>query len=122
MSENKKYYVKVDTGEVLSSPTYDNSVEYEIEGDYEDKLSLENLFHEQHLAGSRSAELHYEAPFQEVKADQERKKYDDEMLNIYQRIYELGTPETKEKIEEIGILEEKRQPMPSQKNGPEDLS
>ncbi|SDL74444.1 hypothetical protein [Sediminibacillus halophilus] len=122
MSENKKYYVKVDTGEVLSSPTYDNSVEYEIEGNYEDKLSLENLFHEQHLAGSRSAELHFEAPFQEVKADQERKKYDDEMLNIYQRIYELGTPDTKEKIEEIGILEEKRQAFPSQKNRPEDLS
>ncbi|WP_053219679.1 hypothetical protein [Virgibacillus senegalensis] len=122
MSEKRKYYVKVDSGEVKTVPAFDNSVEYEIEGDYEDKLSLENLFHEQHLAGSRSAELHYEAPFQEVKADQERKKYDDEMLNIYQRIYELGTPETKEKIKEIGILDLEREPITYQTNKPEDLS
>ncbi|SDJ72656.1 hypothetical protein [Sediminibacillus albus] len=107
MSEKKKYYVKVDSGEVKSAPTPDNSVEYEIEGNYEDKLSIENLFHEQHLAGSRSAELHYRAPFQEISADKEREQYDDEMVNIYKRIHELGTPETKEKIEQIGILEEK---------------
>ncbi|WP_077621974.1 hypothetical protein [Sediminibacillus massiliensis] len=108
MTEKNKYFVKIETGDVNPTPTHDGGVEYEIEGTYENKLEIESLFHEQHLAGSRAAEYHYRAPFQEKAADEEREQYDDQMINVFRKIYELGTEKTKRQIEEIGILEQQK--------------
>lgn len=107
MSHKKTYYVKVATGEVNRLPIEDNSVEYEIYATYEEALELENLFHEQNKAGSKAAEYHYAKPWDDKEVDQELTDYDQEMVLIYEKIYQLGTPETRRQIEEIGILNQK---------------
>src|SRR5699024_10976394 len=44
-------------------------------------------------------------PFNEWGADDEREAYDDYLISIYDELYKLGTPETKQKIKRMRIKE-----------------
>jgi len=43
-------------------------------------------------------------PFEEWGADDERDEYEKHLVAIYQRLFELGTENTKQKIKELGII------------------
>lgn len=104
MDTKRKYYVQIDTGYINPTPTPDQPAEFEIEATYEEMLSVKELLHKRDQAGSRSAEYHFEAPFQESKTESKKEEYDIYMEKVYRRLHELGTSDTKRGIEETGIL------------------
>lgn len=104
MTVKKKYYVQIDTGYINPTPTPDQPAEFEIEATYEEMLSVKELIHKRDRSASRSAEYHFEAPFQEAKTERRKEEYDEYMVEVYKRLHELGTPETKRGIEETGIV------------------
>lgn len=106
MSEKKLYYVQVEPRYINPTPSPDQPAEFEIEATYEEMLELKELFHRQEKAGSRSAEYHFEAPFQEEKTEKRKSEYDEYMEEIYRKIYQLGTPQTRKGLAESGIMPE----------------
>ncbi|WP_010649331.1 hypothetical protein [Oceanobacillus massiliensis] len=104
MADKKQYFVAVDSKEIREISIDDNQVEYEIEAEESELLEIEELF--KTMEGeSKEAILDFHfRPFDEDKVDSEREVYHDSLIKIYQKIYELGTPDTKKKIDELGII------------------
>ncbi|WP_390308128.1 hypothetical protein [Virgibacillus sediminis] len=103
MAEKKYYYVTVDTEEVREVSVPDSGIEFEIyatEGQVEE---LRQLFIKRNKRAV-DASNYVHKPFDEWGADEERASYDKYMVEIYRKVYELGTARTKEKINELGII------------------
>jgi len=49
-------------------------------------------------------------PYKSADHDEATNRYNDHISRVYMEIYELGTPETRQHIEEMGILEKLRHP------------
>ncbi len=99
----KRYFVTISTKEIRETSVPDNGVEFEIIANQNEKEDIEALFKEKDQ-DSKNASMYLTKPFNEWGADDERSRYDDHMLNLYRKLYELGTEETKEKIDELGII------------------
>jgi hypothetical protein len=99
----KRYFVTISTKEIRETSVPDNGVEFEIIANQNEKEYIEALFKEKDQ-DSKNASMYLTKPFNEWGADDERSRYDDHMLNLYRKLYELGTEETKEKIDELGII------------------
>lgn len=53
---------------------------------------------------AKGAVKYLKKPFDEWGANDERNGYETNLIKIYQKVYDLGTTSTKEKVEEIGLL------------------
>ncbi|WP_255585127.1 hypothetical protein [Virgibacillus saliphilus] len=104
MPERKNYYVTVDTEEIREVSIPDNEIEYEIIATYDEKEEIEALFRMKDK-NAKNAAKYIGKPFDEWGADDERKTYDDRLISIYQRLYALGTDETRSKIKKLGIID-----------------
>ncbi|WP_159885077.1 hypothetical protein [Paenibacillus puerhi] len=49
-------------------------------------------------------------PYKSADHDEATRRFNDHISRVYTEIYELGTPETRRHIEEMGILEKLRHP------------
>ncbi|ASN05736.1 hypothetical protein CFK40_12310 [Virgibacillus necropolis] len=103
MNARKQYFVTVDTEDIREMSIPDSGIEYEIYADADEIKEVEMLFMEKRKKGKQAVE-YIGKPFDEWGADDKRNKYDEYLVRIYQKVYDLGTSTTKEKIAEIGLL------------------
>ncbi|WP_099158086.1 hypothetical protein [Virgibacillus ndiopensis] len=103
MPDRNTFYVTVDTQEIREMPIPESGIEYEIEASQEEIKQIQVLFREKNT-NATNAVKYLAKPFDEWGADAERNKYDEHLVTIYRRLYELGTAETKRKINEIGLF------------------
>lgn len=103
MAEKKRYYVTIDTQDIREMSIPDGRVEYEIRAEEKDVKELKELFRNKDKNAADAIE-YIGKPFDEWGADQERESYDQYQVDIYKKIYELGTQDTKNKIGELGII------------------
>lgn len=101
--EKKPYYVTVQQGRVLEDPTV-TPYEFEIFATQEEAGELQKLF-ERMPADDFANFIDAHIPFVPYHQRESIDVIDDNLSQIYEKIYELGTEETKKFIEEQNILE-----------------
>jgi hypothetical protein len=101
--EKKTYYVSVGGGEILEPSNMLGNYELEIEATEEEIDLLSELFEESEEAGQDTAARAI-IPYRLYHNDKENDAYDDNLIEIYRKLHELGTEETKRHIESMGIL------------------
>ncbi|GGE48928.1 hypothetical protein GCM10011391_29700 [Pullulanibacillus camelliae] len=97
------YYVTVATGEVLPDKTL-SEWEFEIEATPEEASQLEGVLKQ----ADREAWANFwqaHIPFKEYRHFQQIDDYDHDLKCVYEMLHTLGTPETKEHIASMGILD-----------------
>lgn len=102
MIEKKHYFVRIDKEEIRDMSIPESGIEYEIYATPDEMKEIEILFAEKHK-NAKGAVKFLGEPFDEWGADDERSDYETSLIKIYQKVYQLGTPTTKEKIKEIGL-------------------
>ena len=103
MNEKKHYFVTIDKEDIQEISIPDNGIEYEIYATHEEMKEVEMLFIEKRKNAKDAAKF-LKKPFDEWGAHDERNEYETNLIKIYQKVYDLGTASTKEKIEKIGLL------------------
>ncbi|MGP4106972.1 hypothetical protein [Virgibacillus sp. L01] len=103
MMERKTYFVAVDTKDIREVSVPDSSIEYEIIASPDEAKEIQQLFTEESKDGRKATE-YLGKPFDEWGADDERRNYDAHLIKIYRRLYELGTTDTKSKINQLGLF------------------
>ncbi|WP_077604427.1 hypothetical protein [Oceanobacillus sojae] len=98
-----KYFVTVDTKEVSEVSLPDNGIEYEIYATPEEVKEMEVLFAEKEK-NAKDAVKFVGKPFDERPVDAKRDNYEEYLIAIYRKLYELGTVETKKKIQELHLF------------------
>jgi len=101
--EKKRFFVTVDTQQIRETSIPDGHVEFEVSADETELEELRELFRQKDKNAS-DAVGYIGKPFDEWGADEKRESYDQYQIDIYKKIYELGTQETKNKIGELGII------------------
>lgn len=100
----KTYYVNLTTREITDTP-YGNEQPFVIEAsDAEIELlrkKMDNMYEEDLLSFVRA-----HIPFQPYHVNNPSDQFDQEFMEAYEMIYQLGDDETKAKIMEMGILKE----------------
>lgn len=104
MNEKKQpYFVTIDTEEIRETSIPDSGIEYEIFASADEIKEIKLLFTEKRKRAKQAVQ-YIRNPFDEWGADEERTQYNHHLIEIYQKVYELGTSSTKEKIKEIGLF------------------
>lgn len=101
MSQRKKYFISIERESITETPV-DDTTEYEIDATDEEVEKLEELFQKKDKHEKKAVKF-LAKPFNEWGADDEREAYDTYLTDIFKYMYELGTPQTKQKIKSIGI-------------------
>jgi hypothetical protein len=105
--KKKTYYVTVDLGTHAGEirETFDGNdavYDYEIQATEEELAELEHLYEQMETIDDKTFLIAH-IPF--LDNEQEENEVEDELLNkIYRKIYELGTEQTKRKMEEAGLV------------------
>jgi hypothetical protein len=100
--EKKRYYISVQADTILAGQG-EAAYEFEIDATPEQIEKLQELFEDK----SDSADgtfLKAHTPAIPYHHDVENDAYDNYLREIYSMIHELGTPETRRHIEEMGVL------------------
>ncbi|GAB7387466.1 hypothetical protein BSNK01_13030 [Bacillaceae bacterium] len=100
--EKKLYYVSVGARDVFTDKTV-SPFEFEIEATPEEVTRLQHLF-DKAAAEDFATFLDTHIPFKLYHEDRVNVEYDRRLQEVYRMIYELGTPQTKRHIEELGLL------------------
>lgn len=79
-------------------------VEYEISATREEKLSLEKLLRSAKAHDVELGSLFTFKHFNDDTRDQDKDDFQRSLNEVYKEIYRLGTEETKQKIDEIGLI------------------
>lgn len=101
--ERKKYFVTVDTEEISKVSIPDDSIEYEIYATPEEVKEIEVLFAEK-AKNAKDAVKFVGKPFDERPVDATRNNYEDYLIGLYRKLYELGTEQTKNEIKELNLF------------------
>ncbi|PAE88362.1 hypothetical protein [Shouchella clausii] len=98
----KRYFVTIDMAmmRLSTTKTPDNSIQYEIYATDEEADKIKALLEQIRSEDFREEQV-FQHPFQEKKADQEKEATQNELQELYQIIYDLGTIETKEVVKDI---------------------
>lgn len=99
--DKRHYYISVGSGEILTDKTI-AGWELEIEATESEVEALQRLF-EQTDGQSWSTFWNAHIPFKEYD-EGPNVAFDNRLKEVYRKIYELGTPETKEHIRKMDIL------------------
>ncbi len=97
------YYIEVATGEISRSST-DSPWNFKISATDEEITKLREVFDSNH---STDWQNFYRAhvPYVQYHFDKENDAYDENLVQIYKMIHELGDKDAKEHIEGMGILD-----------------
>jgi hypothetical protein len=106
--EKKTYYVTIHsggmTGEIKEHVDLnDSNYDFEIMATPEEIHRLESLFEQAHKEDSQTF-LDAHIPWIAHDKFGNSDAFDQKLKRIYQTIYELGTPETKQKMEQTGVV------------------
>ncbi|PSL43649.1 hypothetical protein B0H94_110125 [Salsuginibacillus halophilus] len=100
--ERETFYVTVDQGavELADIQTPDNKIQFEVELGPDEKKEMKDLI--QAIAAQDAEGDHVVSyPFNEPAADADKQLVEERIRKLYQRIYDYGTPKTKEQVAEI---------------------
>lgn len=100
--EKKKFYINVGAGEI-SQEKFNNNEEFIIQATEDEVAVLRDKFNLMHEAGIKTF-FRAHVPINPYHNDKSNDYYDDEMTQAYRMIHQLGEPETKAHIEQMGIL------------------
>jgi len=103
----RRYYVSLHTsvGTIeIRDEKGDATYDFELEATPSDIELLEKYVRQAREADLDTFKHPHFLPFTEKVVDQDHAKYDQALGNIYQLIYQLGTPETKQQVEQMGVL------------------
>ncbi|TDQ40313.1 hypothetical protein [Aureibacillus halotolerans] len=97
------FFVNVQTGEMQTVDVPDNEVTYEVHANEEERAKLERYLDEtkEHQFDAKAFFL---TPLDESYSREEQKQHDRSFVHLFKFLHELGTTETKTKIESLGIL------------------
>jgi hypothetical protein len=99
----KTYYVSVQAQTVFENQG-DSSYEFEIQADDQQIAGLIELF-EEHLMDEEDNQIRMPIPAVPYHHDIENDRYDYSLKKIYQALYDMGNPETRQHIESMNILQ-----------------
>ncbi|MEC1771145.1 hydrolase [Schinkia azotoformans] len=100
--EKQTYYISVGSRGISQIKT-GTPFELEIEATDDEIRALRGIFDEMYNADVMGF-LRAHVPFWEYHNDRENDIIDRNLMNVYQMLYDLGKPETKQHIESMGIL------------------
>jgi rubrerythrin len=100
--DKKTYYVTVQYGEIMDDPTAFN-YDFVIEANEEELDQLEELF-EDAASAEQETVFHSIILSSSTYNNSENDAYDQGLREIYGKLHELGTAETKQHIEKMNIL------------------
>jgi hypothetical protein len=98
----KTYYISLGTGEISQSSTA-STWNYKIEASDEEIVQLREYF-DQIYSSDWQGFFRAHVPYVEYHYDPTNDAYDETMHKAYELIYQLGDEETKQHIDEQGIL------------------
>jgi hypothetical protein len=102
MMEKKKFYIAVETGQILEDRGA-SGYELEIEATPAEVADLENLFDKKDRDNFETfVDPHLPNKWDEVGSDVQ--DYNTHLYEVYEMLYKLGTQSTKEHIEQAEIL------------------
>ena len=101
--EKQTFYVSVQSGNILADKG-DSPYEFEIEANEEEIKQLQSLFARRNEADWGTF-LRAHVPIVPYSYDSSNDQYDQNLYEIYNKIYELGSQQTKYQIESLGILQ-----------------
>lgn len=98
----KRYFVTIDMAmmRLSTTKTPDNTIQYEIYATDEEADKIKALLEQIRSEDFREEQV-FQHPFQEKKSDQEKEATQNELQELYQIIYDLGTIETKEVVKDL---------------------
>ncbi|WP_088103140.1 hypothetical protein [Halalkalibacter urbisdiaboli] len=106
--EKSRYYVNLNpiSMETISPTRIGDGqlIEYEIEATPTEKKALEDLLHEVQSHDVELGNLFTFRHFDDGKVDKDKDDFQRGLNDVYEALYQLGTPETKEKIKEIHLI------------------
>lgn len=102
MNDKQRYYVSVQSGSIFSNQG-DAPYELEIDATTKEVVQLRELFDEHELLDFDNM-LRGPIPAIPYHHDDENDVYDQQLQRIYTMLYQLGTPETRKHIEEMGLM------------------
>ncbi|WP_339227697.1 hydrolase [Oceanobacillus sp. FSL K6-2867] len=105
MTNKNHYFIAVKEREIREIPVDDNEEEFEIIADDDELSIVRELFLNMKDHANEATSFIIKDPFNDRRADLERNEYEKNLQQVYRKIYELGTEETKAKIQETGIIE-----------------
>lgn len=98
--DKKTFYVTVNTGSIIEDKS-DGNFEFEIQATEEEIDSLQQLFEDTSAAEEATASRGWFVP---LRTEEYNAAYDESLQQVYRRIHELGSPETKAHIEKMNVL------------------
>lgn len=107
--EKKPFYITLQTGLTTAELRDDNEFEagadfdFEIRATEQEAEQLQDLLMEGDKKDFASY-IHSHIPYPSDKPEKDNDDYDRILRDVYQRIYELGTAETRANIEQMGVL------------------
>lgn len=101
-NEKRTYYVAVGSGDILPVQTA-TPYDFEIEATEEEVILLQELFDNKY-SSDWSTFIRAHLPYMQYHLDRENDSFDESLLAIYGMLHKLGKPETKQHIEDMGIL------------------
>jgi rubrerythrin len=101
--DKKTYYVTVQYGEIMEDPTAFN-YDFVINASEEELDQLQELF-ENTADAELATYTHSYALSLSTYYNEENTTYDNSLREIYKKLHELGTTETKEHIEKMNIIQ-----------------
>ncbi len=103
MDDKKTYYVSVQS-ESITENQGDTAYEFEIQATDREIGLLQELFDMIEDTDNLSA-IRAHIPYVQYHDDPENDSYDELLQAVYRKLHELGTPETKQHIESMGVLD-----------------
>jgi hypothetical protein len=101
--EKEKFYVSIGTQEISRLKAYNNE-DFVIYATPEDVIQLRELFDNMYVA-DRDAWWRAHIPIMEYHNDKPNDQFDQGMIRVFQKLYDLGDDETRNHIKSMGILE-----------------
>lgn len=101
--DKKKYYVSVKSESIMDHQD-ESPFEFEIEATEREVIQLQELFEEIDDMDNVTA-IRAHIPYVQYHDDPENDAYDAKLVEIYSKLHQLGTSETKQHIESMGILQ-----------------
>ncbi|TSB45501.1 hypothetical protein [Alkalicoccobacillus porphyridii] len=100
--KRESYYVTLDMAlmAISKTKTPDNTIQYQIYATEKEKDQLASLLERVKSEDFEQQQI-LQRPFDETKADQEKVQTQNDLKDVYQMLYDLGTLETKEIIADI---------------------
>ncbi|PYI54587.1 hypothetical protein [Paenibacillus flagellatus] len=107
--EKKTYYVSVQAGTVLENEG-DAAYEFEIQAT---EAELDDLVESFELLSDLDNDSAARAlnPFEDYSQDEENDNYDITLTQIYRKLYDMGTEQTRRTIAGMGMIGEQEKPI-----------